>query len=730
MCASVEDVLKAEFGLGLGDAGVNILDPCTGTGNFVVNLIRRIPKRDLPRVYREQLFANEVMLLPYYIAAMNIEHVYYERTGNYEPFEGICFVDTLGLAEGEQKQLAFMSEKNTERVDREKRARINIIIGNPPYNFGQLNENDNNKNRKYEVVDQRVRESYSASSKATLKNSLFGPFVKFIRWATDRIGQEDGIVCLVTNNAFIDNITFDGMRKHLLGDFDTVYHLDLRGNVRQNPKLSGSAYNVFGIQVGVGITLAVRRSGTSERRLRFHRLALDLRRQAKLSWLAERESIKHVQWNDLEPDAKNRWLVPSQASLFATFIAFGDRETKGSPSESPDILCTTYSCGVKTNRDEAVYDFDGNVLAERIDRFIDDYNLEVYRYKKQLIKGPIDVDQFVDYSKLKWDGTLKSHLTRQIELAFQETKVRDALYRPFTRVSLYFETRLINRVYLFDHFFPNPESEKENKVICVTDVGSEKPFMALISNRIVDLHIVGAGASSQCFLYHIYDEDGSNRRDNITASALEAFRGQYRNPKIAKWDIFHYVYGVLHHPGYRTRFADNLRRELPRIPFMDDFRVFADAGKKLAELHLNYETLEPWPLEWVENPDLPLSYRVEKMKLSKDKASLRVNDSLALDGIPPEGFSYRLGNRSALEWVIDQHQVKQITGPGGERVSDPNRPDDPEYIIRLVGQVVRVSIETVKIVGALPAAFGWIEDSTDVGFDFQRSDKIDEDGAK
>jgi len=271
-------------------------------------------------------------------------------------------------------------------------------------------------------------------------------------------------------------------------------------------------------------------------------------------------------------------------------------------------------------------------------------------------------------------------------------------------MTLYFETRLINRVYLFDHFFPNPETEDENKVICVTDVGSEKPFMVLISDRIVDLHIVGAGASSQCFPFYIYDEDGSNRRENITAWALEAFRDHYRNPKIAKWDIFYYVYGVLHHPGYRERFADNLKRELPRIPFMDDFRGFADAGKKLADLHLNYETVEPWPLDWLENPDLPLSYRIEKMKLSKDRASLRVNDSLTLAGIPPETLRYRLGNRSALEWVIDQYQVSEDKHSGIR--SDPNRADDPEYIVRLVGQVVRVSVETVGVVKSLPVDFG------------------------
>ena len=261
MCAAVEEVLLNEFGVRLGDEGVYVIDPCTGTGNFAVNLLRRAHERNprhFERFYREQLFANEVMLMPYYIASLNIEHEYYALTGHYEPFEGICFVDTLDMAEGPQMRMAFMTEKNTERVERQKAAPITVIIGNPPYNVGQLNENDNNKNRKYEVIDARVSETYARDSKATLNTKLYDPYVKFFRWAVDRLQGRDGIVCYVSNNSFVDQIAFDGMRKHLLEDFTAVYHLDLHGNVRQNPKLSGTTHNVFGIQVGVGVTVAVR----------------------------------------------------------------------------------------------------------------------------------------------------------------------------------------------------------------------------------------------------------------------------------------------------------------------------------------------------------------------------------------------------------------------------------------------------------------------------------------
>ena len=240
MCASVAEVLQSEFGKKLGDPGVNILDPCTGTGNFIVNLIGRIPKRDLPRMYREQLFANEVMLMPYYIAALNIEHAYYERTGEYEPFEGLCFVDTLDLAEAKQRTFGFMTERNTERVQRQKETPITVVIGNPPYNVGQLNENDNNKNRKYDVVDKRIAQTYAKDSQATNKNVLSDAYVKFFRWAVDRLGNREGVVCLVSNNSFVSKFAFDGMRKHLLQDFTGVRHVDLHGDVRVNPKLSGT----------------------------------------------------------------------------------------------------------------------------------------------------------------------------------------------------------------------------------------------------------------------------------------------------------------------------------------------------------------------------------------------------------------------------------------------------------------------------------------------------------
>jgi predicted helicase len=677
MCGAVEEALQREFGLTLSSPGVVILDPCTGTGNFIVHLMQRISKRDLPRMYREQLFANEVMLMPYYIAALNIEHAYMDLAGQYEPFDGLCFVDTLDLAES--RQLPMFAESNTERVDRERKAQITVIIGNPPYNVGQLNENDNNKNRKYPVIDRRIHDTYAKDSKATNKNALSDAYVKFFRWATDRLEGRDGIVCFVSNNSFVDQIAFDGMRKNLMQDFTQIDHIDLHGNVRKNPKLSGTTHNVFGIQVGVGITVAVRCSG--EKRLRYHRVAEDWRKEEKLAWLSERQ----VAWRtpELQDD---RWLSSAHGGEFALFLPI---------SKVFDSHCR----GLETTRDRWVYGFHRLALAENVQRFVETYNGEVDRWLRSARR---EVDDFVLYDdrRIKWCSKLKQRLTQGVYVAFAPDQIHNAEYRPYVKQLVYLDDTLIHRPAKWAEIFPSPGTERDNRVLWIK-VGSEWPMFALAAATIADLLPQGG---SQCFPFYTYSPDGSNRRENITDAALETFRHHYANPAISKWDIFHYIYAVLHHPAYREKFADNLKRELPRIPFAPDFAAFAAAGRELARLHVDYEKLEPWPLEWIENPAVPQSYRVEdKMRLNKDKTALAVNPSLTLAGIPPDTFDYRLGNRSALEWVVDQYRVTEDDRSGIK--SDPNREDDPQYIVRLVGQVVRVSLETVRLVRALPPVF-------------------------
>ncbi len=698
MCASVDEVLQREFGSSLSTPGVQILDPCVGTGNFIINLIQRMSGGTLAYKYANDLFCNEIMLLPYYIASLNIEHAYYERTGSYEPFKGICFADTLNL---ESQQMQLFSERNTERIQREKDAQIMVVIGNPPYNMGQKNENENNKNRAYPMIDKRINQTYAKDSKATLNNKLYDVYVKFFRWAIDRLQGRDGIVCFVSNNSFVDQIAFDGMRKHMLQDFTQIYHLDFHGNVRKNPKLSGTTHNVFGIQVGVGITIAIRASQQTKRAIYYYRVPEFWNKKEKLAFLDEKSSISAIEWTELQPDEKQNWLTENMRPEFKDFLPVGTKETKATKGINAEAIFKLYSLGVVTSRDSQVYSFNSTQLSTTVKTCIDVYNSAVDRLRRQ--GEEIDATSLMDVNdvRIKWTRQVKASLIRLQYSQYKESHIRNCLYRPFTRKKLYFDDFWNEEPYQQPLIFPTALNEKENKVICVTDLGSEKPFMALVNNALTDLHLVGAGCGTQCFPYYTYAPDGSNRRENITDWALAQFRAAYGD-EVTKWDIFHYVYAMLHHPRYRERYAENLKRELPRIPLLskqEDFAICVRVGKQLMALHLHYEQAAEYPLQWVENRDVPVDWRVEKMRLSPNKETLVVNEWLTLANIPAACSQYRLGNRSALEWVIDQYQVSK--DKRSEISSNPNREDEPEYIVRLVGRVVTVSVETVKLVEEL-----------------------------
>ena len=698
MVKSVEHILQTEFDRSLSDGGVHIIDPFVGTGNFIVRIMREIRKTSLEHKYTSNLHCNEVMLLPYYIASMNIEHEFYEATGHYLPFEGICLVDTFELAE--PQQMVLFTEKNAERVERQKETPMFVVIGNPPYNVGQVNENDNNKNRKYKTMDVRVRETYSQDSKATNKNALSDPYVKAIRWASDRI-EDGGVVAFVTNNGFLDGIAFDGMRKHLADDFDTIYILDLGGNARKGLKVSDA--NVFGIRVGVSINLFVKtkRNPSEITRLFYHRTDGLWNKKQKFGFLNGRQHIGNIEWQTILPDKRYTWLTEGLHEEFETFIPMGTREAKAAKGEADDVIFKIYSNGIKTNRDPWACNFNRNALTENMERMIDFYNEQVFKWEKREGRGA-NVDDFVVYDdkKIKWSSSLKLKLKGKQIAEFAEAKIRWALYRPFTKSNLYFDRMITERVYVFPSIFPALETEAENRVIIVSDHGFRSGFNTLMTNLIPDVHTLAASDAFQCFPFYTYDEDGTNRRENITDWALEQFRRHYKDDAITKWDIFHYVYGLLHHLDYRKRYQANLKRKLPRLPFTPDFWRFAKAGQRLSEIHVGYEDLPEYRLEFIETPDMPLNWRVEKMRFSKDKSQIVYNDFLTLDGIPSEALAYRLGNRSALEWIIDQHRVKEDKRSG--IVNDPNREDDPQYIVKLIGKVITVSLETMEIVEGLP----------------------------
>ena len=701
MVKSVEHILQTEFNRSLADTGVNIIDPFVGTGNFIVRIMQELDPIALERKYTAdppELQCNEVMLLPYYIASLNIEHEFYNATNRYVPYEGLCLVDTFELAE-EREQLQLFTPDNTARVEKQKKSEMFVVVGNPPYNVGQVNENDNNKNREYETMDDLIKETYAKDSKATLRSQLYDPYVKAIRWALDRIGNE-GVVAFVTNNSFLDGLAFDGMRKHLAEDCDAIYILDLGGNARKGLKVSDA--NVFGIRVGVSINLFVKqKDNTSESPRIFYYRTDDLwNREQKFDFLNESQHAGGIAWESIQPDDRHTWLTEGLHAEFDTFIPMGSKEAKAQKGEAVDVIFKTYSNGVKTNRDAWVCNFNRDTLVENMRRMIEIYNTEMARWGQQVGRDA-DLDDFLesDDTKIKWSSTLKQKLQSGQIVEFSEAKIRQSLYRPFTKSKLYFDRVMNDRVLGFPFIFPSPEAEMENRVICV-DVYGRKEFAVLMSQCVPDVNFYGD--PHQCFPFYIYDEDGTNRRENITDWALMEFRTHYKDDTITKWGIFHYNYGLLHHRDYRQKYEANLKRDLPHIPFTEDFWGFAEAGKRLAEIHVNYESQpEHDRLKFVQNPDVPLNWDVEKMKLSRDKTSLIYNNFLTISNIPEKVYDYRLGTRSALEWIVDQYRVKTDKRSG--IVNDPNRTDDPQYIVKLIGKVITVSLETVDIVKNLPA---------------------------
>ncbi len=703
MVESVDELLRREFGKphGLADQDVHLIDPFVGTGNFVVRVLRRIAesrKSALPEKYRRELWANEVMLLPYYIASMNIEHAYFALSGRYEPFEGVCLVDTFELAEDTQKRL--FTAKNTERVERQRQSPIRVVIGNPPYNVGQVNENDNNKNRKYHAIDARVRETYARSSRASSTSKLDDPYIKAIRWATDRIGDE-GIVAFVCNNKYLDGRATDGLRKHLAEEFDQIYVLDLGGTVRNNPKISGTTHNVFGIQVGVSINFFVRqrRQATRSATIAYHRLGELWRREERLRYLEDAARLSGVKWQLLVPDERcYNWLTEGIAEEYQSFLPMGKKQMPdGRTGEG--VLFHLYCLGVTTARDFWAYNFKREELAENLGRMIDVYNDHVARWPAAKKRGQT-TDDFVeaDETRISWSRDLKKDLKRGVTCEFANSKIRLAAYRPFTTRWLYYDSVLNEEVRSFQRILPSEEAAGENRLISVGGYG-RKPFACLMLSRIPDLNFYAD--PHQNFSFYTYDEDGSARRENLSDWTLIAFRERYGDTSITKWDIFHYIYAVLHHPAYRARYAANLRKELPRIPFAPVFWEFAAAGARLAQLHVGYENEKEYPLEERWKAGSPLDYTVERMRYDSTDGRIVYNQHLTLLGIPPGVERYRLGHRSALGWVVDQQRIQRDDKHSGI-VHDPNRPDDPRAIVRLIGQVVTISIETLRIVDALP----------------------------
>lgn len=746
---SVQDVLRDEFNSGLGDEDVHIIDPFTGTGTFIVRLLQSglIPPDKLLYKYQHELHANEIVLLAYYIAAINIEetfHALHATQGNkeYMPFDGIVLTDTFQLYESKQQAFEGTFPENSARVKRQKASPIQVVIANPPYSAQQDSENDNNQNLEYPILDQRIRETYAERSKAKLLKNLYDSYVRAIRWASDRIDKR-GVVGFVTNGSFVDANNMDGLRGSLCDEFTSVYVFNLRGNQRTSGELSrqeGGKIFGSGSRAPISITLLVKnpaKAGKCE--LRYYDIGDYLDRNEKLKIIRDFASIASIdtgkKWRTLQPNEENDW-INQRDPAFEKFPVLGDKE------DTKQLrFFENYSQGLLTARDKWCHNFSSKELASNMSRMISVYNMETERVADKVAEASKDDKLKVfeanidtDANKIAWSGNLKADGVKGRKHKFTPAQVVTGMFRPFSKEPTYFDRSFNERVYQLPAVFAN--GKLPNLVICVDSRGSTKEFSTLIVDTLPDYECISKG---QCFPLHLYELaddsgkldlgtndgeviDGYRRRDAITDAILKTFHGVY-GANVTKEDIFYYIYGILHSPEYRTRFAADLKKMLPRIPLTketEDFWRFSQAGRDLAHWHLNYETVEPWPV--VEqmakfNFDSWELYKVQKMTFARpttaqkeaglkwDKTRIIYNSHVTLSAIPLEAYDYVVNGKPAIEWVMERYQVTRDKDSG--IVNDPNdwckEHDQPRYIVDLIGRIVQVSIETMKIVSGLPA---------------------------
>ncbi|MDC8747306.1 DEAD/DEAH box helicase family protein [Xanthomonas campestris] len=730
---SADDIMRKEFGQGLADEGVHILDPFTGTGTFLVRLLQSglIPPEAAKRKYATELHANETVLLAYYIAAINIEEAYHGLTGgDYTPFDGIVLTDTFQLTEKSDGSLdEEMFPQNNHRAKRQASKDIRVIIGNPPYSAKQESQNDNNQNLSYPTLDGRIAETYAKLSMATNKKNLYDSYIRSIRWASDRV-KDRGVVCFVTNGSFIDANNMDGLRKCLASEFSSAYVFNLRGNQRTQGEVSrkeGGKIFDSGSRATVAITLLIKNSEKPSKGLiYYHDIGDYLTREQKLKLLADNGSVEQLTWTTIKPNAEGDW-INVRDPAFEAFMPLGDKD-----DPSALRVFKTYSQGVLTARDYWAYNLSAKKLADNMARMIDTYNAQVDRYLAALLgakcKNAEDelalVSKVVDADpkKISWSRSLKNDVRKQRKYAFDPNAIVESHYRPFFKQYLYFDRRFNEMVYQQHKLFPHKSAQ--NKLIVITGTGETNVFTSLMVDTLPDFK---NHYNSQCFPLYYYEEapkddllsqageDGLVRRDAIMDEALSAFQTTYQDKTITKEDVFHYVYGILHSPEYKQRFEADLKKMIPRMPFTADFWAFARAGRQLADWHLNYETVEPYPLG--QAGELPLGdyaqNKVAKMawvknrvdgKLVEDKTALKFNAKTILTGIPPEAHEYVVNGKPAIEWLIERYQVS--TDKSSNIVNDPNdwatEHNDLAYIVNLVKRIVRVSVETMKIVKALP----------------------------
>lgn len=748
---SVNEVLQKEFGRIISDDNIHILDPFTGTGTFITRLIQSglIKTKDLANKYRKELHANEIVLLAYYIAAVNIENAFHDKLKAelfddgkgeipYEPFEGIVLTDTFQLGETDESQKLFseMFPQNSERVVKQKKAPLRVIIGNPPYSIGQKTESDNAKNQTYPKLDAAVSKAYVETSKTTMNKSVYDPYIKAFRWSTDRLDPKNGgVIGFVTNGNWLEGKSQDGFRKSIEKEFSSIWVFNLRGDARtQGEQRRKEAGNVFGegTRTPVAITLLIKKPKQKSEKAKIHYCDIGdyLNKDEKLTLIKKYHSISNqsMKWRILKPNEDGDWLK-QRNDLFASFIEIA---TKG---KEKAVFFKELSNGLVSNRDAWVYNFSKHSVENNMTGFIDFYNEQSELFKTARIKNPdLKIENFIDTNpkKISWTRAVKNSAKAGHKRKFEKKDIVVGMYRPFTKSHLFFNRYFNECVYQQPKFFPSQNIE--NKVIVTTGTGAKQGFSALITNHIPDLQIM---ANSQCFPLYYFEErkkssptlfDASNenefiRRDGVSDFILERGKKQY-GKNVSKEDIFYYVYGILHSPDYRNAFANDLNKMLPRIPLVEDVRdfwKFSKAGRQLAELHINYETVPPAKEVRVMYGRVPkkeiesglsgkemeaINYKVQKMRFPKkdQKDTIIFNSQITVENIPTKAYDYVVNGKSAIEWIMERYQVKTDSKSG--ITNDPNdwatEVGNPRYILDLLLSIINVSVQTVDIVNSLP----------------------------
>ena len=750
---SVEDILQQEFNTSLTEENVHILDPFVGTGTFITRLLQSglIKKEDMLRKYKNEIHCNEIVLLAYYIADVNIEAVFHDimHPEKYEMYDGICLTDTFQLNEhGDNDIFSQLFPENSERLQKQKKAPVRVIIGNPPYSIGQKSANDNAQNLKYPNLDKRIEETYIKNSNAGLGKSLYDTYIKAFRWASDRLSKNKngGIIAFMTPNTWVDGNSQSGLRVMLEKEFSSVYILDLRGNGRTSGELCKKEGEPLfaahggqgGSLLGACVTILVQNPNKNTNgSIYYHDIGEYLKRPEKLQRVKGFKSITSIQWNLIIPNDKHDW-INQRDGVFDTLIPLiGDNKKENS-------FFSVNGPSIATGRDPWVNNFSNKVLSYNICLMINSYNEETEKYKKAVnITKDLKVEDFIntDPTKISWTRALRNYASKGRKLSYDDNYLRCCLYRPYTKANLYYSPDLIESPGQCKDIFP---ADKERLIICVNGKGSNKEPSAIITDQYPDyqtqfncqffpLYWYEENKNKQRSLFDEESNDDYIRRDGITDWILKEVRTRYGAKNITKEMIFYYVYGLLHSKDYRERFAADLKKSLPRIPIvdsLDDFMEFYKAGKELADLHLNYETVAPYPDVIVHGDrQVPLTVKrdpatggyiqaptddgaydyfrvIDKMRFKSkdDKSTIIYNGNITIENIPQKAYEYIVNGKSAIEWIVERYAVTQdkkslIKNDANDWAREHHK---PRYILDLLLSVINVSVQTVDIVNGLP----------------------------